>query len=57
MNLATLTDTELSDHLNAVLTEQERRAALANIPGQISQLAATYEAGGGDKADLTAAIG
>lgn len=56
MDLTTLTDTELSDHLNTVLSEQERRAALFNIPAQISQLAATYVAGGGIRADLSTAL-
>lgn len=56
MDLTTLTDAELSEHLNAVLAEQERRASLANIPAQISQLAATYVAGGGIRTDLNAAV-
>lgn len=57
MNLRTLSDDELTAHLNAVLAEQERRAALANVPAQVAQLAAVYEAGGGNKADLVAAVG
>lgn len=56
MELTTLTDDELTDHLNAVLNEQERRAALANIPAQISALAALYVAGGGIRTDLNAAV-
>lgn len=47
MDLAALTDTDLADHLDAVLAEQERRAALANIPAQITSLAGRYTAGGG----------
>lgn len=52
MDLTTLTDTELSDHLDTVLAEQERRAALESIPGQIRELTAKYVDGGGDAADL-----
>lgn len=56
MDLKTLTDDELEQHRVDVLTEQERRANLAEIPRQIAQLAQTYAAGGGDRAVLTAAI-
>lgn len=53
MDLHTLTDVELSDHLNAVLAEQERRQRLATIPATITVLAAQYVAGGGDPDDLS----
>lgn len=53
MDLKTMADIELSDHLNAVLAEQERRRALAQIPDQIAELTAKYVAGGGDPADLS----
>lgn len=52
MDLSTLTDEELAEHLNAVLAEQERRQALATIPDQIRDLTAKYVDGGGDPADL-----
>ncbi|RZU61731.1 hypothetical protein [Zhihengliuella halotolerans] len=52
MDLTTLTDEGLSDHLNAVLAEQERRAALVQIPEQITELHARFVACGGDPADL-----
>lgn len=52
MDLTTLNDTELSDHLNAVLAEQERRACLASVPAQILELTAKYVAGGGNPDDL-----
>lgn len=52
MDLTTLTDTELADLLNAVLTEQERRQALATIPTQIKELTAKYLEGGGHLEDL-----
>lgn len=53
MNLATLSNEELADHLNAILAEQERRQALVTIPGQIKDLAAKFIAGGGDPDDLS----
>jgi len=53
VDLHTLTDDELSDHLNAVLAEQERRQRLATIPATITALAAQYVAGGGDPDDLS----
>lgn len=48
MDFSDLTDEQLTDHLNVVLAEQERRAALASIPTQITELATRYTAGGGD---------
>lgn len=54
MDFSTLSEEQLSDHLNAVLAEQERRQSLANIPTQIAELTAKYVAGGGDPDDLTA---
>lgn len=53
MDLTTLTNEELGEHHNAVLVEQERRQALAIIPGQIADLTAQYVAGGGNPEDLT----
>lgn len=40
----------------AALTEQERRANLAQIPEQIEQLAKVYRDGGGDEQALTDAL-
>lgn len=54
MDLRTLTDDELAEHLNAVMAEQERRAALERIPDQIVTLRQQYADGGGDLADLDA---
>jgi hypothetical protein len=56
MDLATLSDAELSDHLNAVLNEQERRAALATTAAQVEQLTARYVTIGGDPAVHSDAI-
>lgn len=39
-----------------VLTEQERRANLEQIPAQVTELAKTYRAGGGDEDALIQAI-
>lgn len=55
-NLARMTDEELDAHRIAVLTEQERRANRAAIPAQVRALRDAYEAGGGDRADLAAAL-
>lgn len=52
-----LSNEDLAVHRLAVLAELERRANLAAIPAQVSQLAQTYTAAGGDPANLTAAIG
>lgn len=40
----------------AALTEQERRANLAQIPEQIEQLARVYRDGGGDESTLLDAL-
>ena len=56
MDLTTLTDEQLDAHRLDVLNEMERRANLAAIPAQVTQLAQTYTAAGGDPADLTAAL-
>lgn len=52
MDLSTLNDEELAQHLNYVITEQERRQALAIIPDQIVELREKFLAGGGDLAEL-----
>ncbi|SJM66791.1 hypothetical protein [Agrococcus casei] len=56
MDLRTKSDEELHQLRIDVLTEQERRHRLADIPDQIAQLAHAYEADGGDLADLSAAL-
>lgn len=52
MDLTTLTDDALTEHLNAVLAEQERRANLERIPEEITRLRDTYTQCGGNAADL-----
>lgn len=52
MNIETLTDEELDTLRTDVAIEQERRQALATIPGQIADLEAKFLAGGGDPAEL-----
>ncbi|MGO1647432.1 MAG: hypothetical protein ACTHYT_09960 [Agrococcus casei] len=56
MNLKEITDEALDALRIDVLTERERRAALAEIPAQITGLAAAFTNGGGDPADLHAAL-
>ena len=52
IDLTTLTDEQLDELRVASLTEQERRANLAQIPATISELAAKYKEGGGDQNEL-----
>ena len=49
-----MTDAELSEHLNSVLNEQEKRARLAVIPDQIKELGAKFVTDGGDMVVLKA---
>ena len=56
MPLDTLTDEELSGLLNAILVEQERRVSLFQIPSQIQELSARYQAGGGNVEALREAL-
>ena len=51
-----LTDAQLEDARTAILTEQERRANLAQIPATIQELAAKYKEGGGDQNELLKAV-
>lgn len=56
MELTTLTDEQLADHLNAVVNEQERRQRLAMVPGQMAAMTARYVEDGGDKEELLAEL-
>lgn len=56
MDLKTLSDEELSNHLNDVINEQERRQRLANTTSQIQALSIQFIEAGGDRAELESAI-
>ena len=55
-DLTTLTDDDLDALRVRVLTEQERRANLAQIPATIQELATKYKEGGGDRQELEDAL-
>lgn len=55
-DLATLTDTELGELYTSLTTEQNRRARLAEIPAQVSEMTLQYEADGGSRSELTDAV-
>ena len=57
MDYKSLTDEQLDEARTAILVEQERRANLAQIPATISELAAKYKEGGGDRDELIKAVG
>ena len=56
MDYKNLTDEQLDEARQEILIEQERRANLAQIPATISELAAKYAEGGGDRQELEQAI-
>ena len=57
MDYKTLTDEQLDEARTAILTEQERRANLAQIPTTIQELATKYTEGGGSREELLKAVG
>ena len=57
MDYKTLTDEQLDEARTAILIEQGRRANLSQIPATISELAAKYTEGGGDREELLKAVG
>ena len=57
MEYKNLTDKELEEARTVILTEQERRANLAQIPATIQELATKYTEGGGDREELIKAVG
>ena len=57
MDYKTLTDEQLDEARQEILTEQERRANLAQIPATIQELADKYAYGGGDRDELIKAVG
>ena len=52
MDLQTLTDDELDAHRRAVLTEQERRAKLAQLPDRLATMARDAAEAGCDRDEL-----
>ena len=56
MDYKTLTDEQLDEARQNILIEQERRSNLAQIPATISELAAKYKEGGGDRQALEDAL-
>lgn len=56
MDYKTLSDEQLDEARTAILTEQERRANLARIPEQVTELVAKYAEGGGDREELLKAV-
>ena len=57
IDLTTMTDEDLDGLRVQVLTEQERRANLAQIPATIQELADKYTEGGGSRDELLKAVG
>ena len=57
MEYKNLTDEELEEARTVILTEQERRANLAQIPVTIQELAVKYKEGGGNQEELLKAVG
>ena len=52
LDLTTLTDEQLDTHRRAVLSEQERRAKLAQLPDQLAAMARDAAAAGCDRDEL-----
>lgn len=52
MDVTTLTDGQLDEQRIAVLSEQERRAKLAQLPDQLADMARDAVAAGCDRDDL-----
>ena len=56
MDYKSLADEQLDEARQAILIEQERRSNLEQIPATISELAAKYTEGGGDREELLKAV-
>ena len=52
MDLTTLTDDQLDSHRRVVLSEQERRAKLSQLPNQLADMARDAAEAGCDRDDL-----
>lgn len=57
MDYKSLTDEQLDEARQEILIEQERRANLEQIPATISELAAKFTDGGGNRDELIKAVG
>lgn len=55
-DLSVLTDSDLDQLRVDVLTEQETRQSMAQIPTQVADLSKTYREGGGDPEVLIKAV-
>ena len=56
MDYKKMTDEQLKEARAAILTEQERRANLEQIPAAIQELATKYKEGGGSQEELLRAV-
>lgn len=56
MDLTTMTDEELDAHRVEVAREQERRARLVSIPGQVAAAAEAWREAGRDPQELVDSI-
>lgn len=52
LDLTTLTDEQLDDHRRAVLSEQERRSKLEQLPDDLAAMARDAAAAGCDRDEL-----
>lgn len=56
MDFSALSDEQLSDHLNDVLNEQERRRRLSALPAQLAEMAERFVSDGGERSVLIEAV-
>ena len=56
MDYKKMTDEQLKEARTAILTEQERRSNLEQIPATIQELSVKYKEGGGSQEELLKAV-
>ena len=56
MDYKKMTDEQLKEARTAILTEQERRSNLEQIPATIQELSVKYKEGGGSQEELIKAV-